>query len=168
VALHITADEQDSHIHIACDIILYVKLVLDTSVIVAATRSDAVASRQLLVAALQGHFELLLSVALALEYEAVLKRPEQLAATRGTLQQIDKLLRAMIAVARPVHRQFFWRPLLQDAHDEMVLEVAISGKADLLVTFNRRDFETIGSAWGIAVVTPQEALRQMRRNDEEK
>jgi predicted nucleic acid-binding protein len=105
---------------------------------------------------------------LTLEYEAVLKRPEQLAATRGTLQQMDKLLNAMIAVARPVHRQFFWRPLLQDANDEMVLEVALSGKADLLVTFNRRDFETIGSAWGIAVVTPQEALRQMRRNDEEK
>ena len=144
------------------------KLVLDTSVIVAATRSDAGASRQLLLAALQGRFELLLSVALTLEYEAVLKRPEQLAATRGTPQQIDKLLNAMIAVARPVHRQFFWRPLLQDANDEMVLEVALSGKADLLVTFNRRDFETIGSAWGIAVVTPLEALRQMRRNDEEK
>lgn len=144
------------------------KLVLDTSVIVAATRSDAGASRQLLLAALQGRFELLLSVALTLEYEAVLKRPEQLAATRGTLQQMDTLLNAMIAVARPVHRQFFLRPLLQDADDEMVLEVALSGKADLLVTFNRRDFETIGSAWGIAVVTPQEALRQMRRNDEEK
>jgi len=52
-------------------------------------------------AALQGHFELLLSVALTLEYEAVLKRPEQLAATRGTLQQMDTLLNAMIAVARP-------------------------------------------------------------------
>ena len=67
-----------------------------------------------------------------------------------------------------MHRQFFWRPLLQDANDEMVLEVALAGKADLLVTFNRRDFEAIGPAWGIAVVTPQEALRQMRRNDEEK
>ncbi len=81
---------------------------------------------------------------------------------------MDTLLNAMIAVARPVHRQFFWRPLLRDANDEMVLEVALSGKADLLVTFNRRDFEPIGSAWGVAVVTPQEALRQMRRNDEEK
>ena len=37
-----------------------------------------------------------------------------------------------------------------------------------LLIFNRRDFETIGSAWGIAVVTQQEALRQMRRKDEEK
>jgi hypothetical protein len=35
----------------------------------------------------------------------------------------------MIAVARPVDRRFFWRPLLQDAHDEMVLAVALSGKS---------------------------------------
>jgi predicted nucleic acid-binding protein len=55
-----------------------VKLVLDTSAIVAATRSDAGAARQLLLGALQARFELQLSVALGLEYEAVLKRPEQL------------------------------------------------------------------------------------------
>jgi putative PIN family toxin of toxin-antitoxin system len=143
-----------------------VKLVLDTSVIVAAVRSDTGASRQLLVAALEGRFEMLLSVALALEYEAVLKRPKQLAASRGTVQQIDKLMSAIIAVARPVHRQFFWRPLLADANDEMVLEAALSGNADLLVTFNRRDFEAIASAWGVAVASPRQALGQLRRNDE--
>jgi putative PIN family toxin of toxin-antitoxin system len=143
-----------------------VKLVLDTSVIVAATRSDARAARQLLIAALEGRFEMLLSVALALEYEAVLKRPEQLEASRGTVQQIEKLMSAMIAVARPVHRQLLWRPCLPDAIDEMVLDAAISGNADLLVTFNRRDFEVIGSAWGVAVASPQEALRILRRDDE--
>ncbi len=143
------------------------KLVLDTSVIVAAVRSDIGASRQLLVAALEGRFEMLLSVALALEYEAVLKRPDQLAASRGSVQQIDKLLVALIAVARPVHRPFLWRPLLPDANDEMVLEVALSGNADLLVTFNRKDFETIGSSLSVALATPQEALQHLRRNDEE-
>lgn len=144
---------------------------LDTSVVVAATRSDAGAARQLLLAALQGRFALLLSVALALEYEAVLKRPEQLAASRGTREQIDTLLDALVAVARPVYRRFYWRPLLRDANDELVLEIALCGGADLLVTFNRRDFEPASAAWGIAVVTPQEALRQinrkLRRNDEE-
>jgi predicted nucleic acid-binding protein len=54
--------------------------VLDTAVIVAAMRSDAGASRKLVLAALDRRFELLLSVPLALEYEAVLKRPEQIAA----------------------------------------------------------------------------------------
>lgn len=142
------------------------KVVLDTTVIVAATRSDAGAARQLLRAALEKRFELLLSVPLVLEYEAVLKRPEQLAVSGSTIHQIDKLLNALIAVARPVHRAFFWRPLLRDADDDMVLGAALSGHADLLVTFNRRDFEPTASAWSMDVVTPQEALKHIRRKDE--
>lgn len=139
-----------------------VRLVLDTSVIVAATRSDAGASRQLLVAALGKQFELLLSVPLALEYEAVLKRPEQIAVSRATVQDVDKLLDALIAVSSPVYRAFFWRPLLRDADDEMVLEAALSGNADLLVTFNKRDFQPSASNLGIALATPREALKRIK------
>jgi putative PIN family toxin of toxin-antitoxin system len=143
-----------------------VKVVLDTSVIVAATRSDSGASRQVLLAGLASRFEPLLSVALALEYEAVLKRPEQLAVSGATMEEIDKLLNALIVVAIPVYRSFFWRPLLPDANDDLVLEAALSGHADLLVTFNRRDFEIAQSAWGVLVVTPQQALKLIRRTDE--
>jgi putative PIN family toxin of toxin-antitoxin system len=139
-----------------------VRLVLDTAVIVAATRSDAGASRQLVLAALDKRFELLLSVPLALEYEAVLKRPEHVAASHGTVQEIDKLLAALIAVARPVYRSFFWRPLLRDADDDMVLEAALSGHADLLVTYNLRDFEPTASVLRINVVTPREALKRIK------
>ena len=139
---------------------------LDTSVIVAATRSDSGASRQVLLAGLARRFEPLLSVALALEYEAVLKRPEQLAVSGGTIENIDKLLNTLIAVATPVYRSFFWRPLFPDANDDLVLEAALSGQADWLATFNRRDFEIAESAWGVLVVTPREALKQMTRTDE--
>ncbi|MGB9031564.1 MAG: putative toxin-antitoxin system toxin component, PIN family [Acidobacteriaceae bacterium] len=138
------------------------RFVLDTTVIVAATRSDAGASRQLVLAALDKRFELLLSVPLALEYEAVLKRPEQIRASRGTVQEIDKLLVALIAVARPVYRSFFWRPLLRYADDDMVLQTALSGNADLLVTFNLRDFEPAASGLGIGVVAPRDALLQIK------
>lgn len=138
------------------------RFVLDTAVIVAAIRSDAGASRQLVLAALDGRFELLLSVPLALEYEAVFKRPEQIVASHATVQEIDKLLAALIAVARPVYRLFFWRPLLRDADDDMVLETALSGHADLLVTYNLRDFEPTASDLGISVVTPRDALRQIK------
>jgi putative PIN family toxin of toxin-antitoxin system len=133
--------------------------VLDTAVIVAATRSEAGASRQLVRAALEKHFELLLSVPLALEYEAVLKRPAQLAMSRATIQDIDKLLDAIISVSIPVYRSFFWRPLLRDADDDMVLEAALSGHADMLVTFNQRDFEPGTSALGIELAAPRQALK---------
>lgn len=111
------------------------------------------------MAALERRFELLLSVPLALEYEAVLKRPEQIAVSRATVQDIDKLLDALIAVSSPVHRAFFWRPLRRDADDEMVLEAALSGNADLLVTFNKRDFQPGAANLGIALATPREALK---------
>lgn len=137
------------------------RLVLDTSVIVAATRSDAGASRQLLMAALERRFELLLSAPLTLEYEAVLKRPEQIAVSHATVQEIDELLDALIAVSSPVHRAFSWRPLLRDADDEMVLETAMSGNTDLLVTFNKRDFQPIASNLGIALALPREALKRI-------
>ena len=143
-------------------ILLIVRFVLDTAVIVAATRSDTGASRQLVLAALDKRFELLLSVPLALEYEAVLKRPEQIAASHGTVQEIDKLLAALIANARPVNRSFFWRPLLRDPNDDMVLETALSGYADLLVTYNLRDFEPTASDLGISVVTPRDALKRIK------
>jgi putative PIN family toxin of toxin-antitoxin system len=143
-----------------------VRVVLDTAVLVAAIRSDAGASRQLLYAALAKRFELLLSVPLVLEYEAVLTRSEQLEASGATVGEIEQLLNALIAVGVPVYRGFFWRPLLRDPDDDMVLEVAWSGHTDLLVTFNRRDFEPTASALHIDVVTPQEALQQIRRKDE--
>jgi predicted nucleic acid-binding protein len=105
---------------------------------------------------------LLLSVPLALEYEAVLKRPGQIAASGGTVEEIDKLLAALIAVSRPVNRAFFWRPLLRDADDDMVLEAALSGHADLLVTYNLRDFEPAASDLGISIMAPREALKRIK------
>lgn len=138
------------------------RLVLDTSVVVAAARSAAGASRQLLLAALEKRFELLLTVPLTLEYEAVLKRPEQIAASHATVEEIDRLIDALIAVSTPVHRAFYWRPLLRDPDDDMVLETALSGKADLLVTFNEKDFQPTASNLGIEVLTPPEALKRTK------
>jgi predicted nucleic acid-binding protein len=48
------------------------RLVVDTSVMVAAIRSDTGASRYLLVAALEGRFTMLVSVPLLMEYQAVM------------------------------------------------------------------------------------------------
>ena len=72
------------------------------------------------------------------------------------------MLAALIAVARPVYRSFFWRPLLRDADDDMVLETALNGNADLLVTFNLRDFEPAASGLGIAIVAPRDALKRIK------
>ena len=59
---------------------------MDTDVMVAALRSNTGASRQLLISALRKRFDLLLSVPLILEYEAVLKRPEHLRVAAKSLR----------------------------------------------------------------------------------
>lgn len=113
---------------------------LDTDVVVAGLRSRRGASRAWLNAVLQREAALLLSVPLALqyEYEAELTRPEQLSASGASRAEAILLLDALCAWCRPVEVSFLWRPMLRDPNDQMVLEVAVKGPADRLLTFNER------------------------------
>ena len=92
---------------------------LDTDVMVAALRSSRGASRQLLLGALSERFELLVSVPLFLEYEAVLTRQEHLAVSGLNKQEVERLLDDLAAIASPVRMAFRWRPQLPDPVDEM-------------------------------------------------
>ena len=135
------------------------RLVLDTNIVVAGLRSPTGASAALIDRALDGAFELLLTVALALEYESVCGDPAQRIASGLSDDEVEVIISALCAVAEPVQPRFLWRPQLRDPADEMVLEAAINGNADALVTFNRRDFGDAPGRFGIAVLTPQQALR---------
>jgi len=139
--------------------------VLDTDVMVAALRSSRGASRQLLLGALDGSFRLLLSVPLILEYEAVLSRPEHLAACGLSLAEIGRVLDDLAGIAQPVSLSFRWRPRLSDPNDDMVLETAVNGSADAIVTFNQRDFEAAVRDFGCAVILPGTALGQIRSSN---
>lgn len=137
-------------------------LALDTDVLVAGVRSRRGASRAWLRAILRGEATLLLSVPLALQYEAVLTRPEHLAACCAGIEEVKTLLDALCAVCKPVEVSFLWRPMLRDADDEMVLELAVNGRADRLLTFNERDFAGAGRL-GVTVERPGPAWRNWRR-----
>jgi putative PIN family toxin of toxin-antitoxin system len=138
-----------------------VRLVLDTAAMVAAIRSDAGASRRLLVAALEQRFTLLLSVALMVEYEAVMTRTQHLVASKLSAEDVGILLDAVASVGEPAWSGFLWRPSLRDADDDMVLEVAVNGHADAIVTFNRRDFRPATERFGIEVVSPGAAIERL-------
>ncbi|HJU09686.1 MAG TPA: putative toxin-antitoxin system toxin component, PIN family [Candidatus Binataceae bacterium] len=134
---------------------------MDTDVTVAGLRSDAGASRQLLVSALTNQFELLLSVPLMLEYEAVLKRPENLKAAGATHDDVDAILDALAANGVAVMPTFSWRPELSDPGDEMVLETAVNGQADIIVTFNVAHLSKGARKFGILALRPREGLRML-------
>jgi predicted nucleic acid-binding protein len=58
-----------------------------------------------------------------------------------------------------------WVISSQDANDDMVLDVAISGGADVIVTSNIRDFAPAAERFGIQALTPKEFLIAIRKGD---
>ena len=135
---------------------------LDTNVVVAAMRSPAGASAELLRMARRSEVTLLANVALALEYEATCKLAEHCLAAGLELHQAGVFVDAVLAMAEPVETHFMWRPQLRDAADEFVLEAAVNGQAAAIVTFNRRDFGVVPARFGIDMLTPAETIRRIR------
>ena len=106
---------------------------------------------------------MLLSVPLAMEYEAVCRRPEHREASGLSSRQVEIFLDAVIALGEPVLTHFLWRPQLHDPNDEMVLEAAVNGRADSLVTFNVRDYGTAAARFGVEVLLPRDTIARFKR-----
>ena len=109
----------------------------------------------------QASATLLLSVPLALEYESVCQKGDHRLDAGLSQAQVDIFLTAVIAMAEPVETHFLWRPQLRDPGDEMVLESAVNGRADALVTFNMRDYGEAPNRFGVEL--PRTAIGRIRR-----
>lgn len=141
-------------------------LVLDTNILVAALRSRNGASFELLRRVLTGDARIGVSVALALEYEEVLKRSTMREASWATWIELEEVLDGLLSVAvlaAPIHMTF--RPLLSDPDDEMVLDCALKCGARAIVTLNTRDFQPVVSAFDIAIVSPGFALHRLDQGE---
>ncbi len=104
-----------------------------------------------------------MSVSLALEYEAVCSRVEHQLAAGLSEREVSIFVNAVIAMAEPVETHFLWRPQLRDSGDEMVLEAAVNGRADALVTFNQRNFGNVPGRFGVELLLTREAIARIIR-----
>jgi putative PIN family toxin of toxin-antitoxin system len=138
-----------------------VRVVLDPSVLVAAIRGQAGASKTLIAAALGSKIPFLISTPLVLEYEAVLKLREHSQASRLTVEAVGEMLDMVCASGIPVQMTQGGRPKLRDPDDEMVLGTAINGPAEAIVTFNRADFSGVLEEFGIDVLAPIDVVQKM-------
>ena len=136
------------------------RVIIDTSVLVAAARSRNGASFQLMRMLPSAQFEMALTVALYTEWQAVLTRPEHMPpnvsveATMGFLRYL-----ASISHLQDVH--FLWRPFLRDPDDDMVLECAVASGSRYIVTHNVKDFRR-ATELKVQAITPADFLQLLR------
>ncbi len=115
------------------------RIVLDTNVLASAILSPDGAARQVLRQCLAGRARPLVGNALFLEYEDVLARGELFAAASITSLDRAELLDALLSVCEWVNITFLWRPNLADESDNHLIELAIAGAAESIITGNARD-----------------------------
>ena len=137
------------------------RVVLDTSVLVAASKSRLGASFHLLSLLPHQDFEFAISVALYTEWQAVLTRPEHIP-PNSTAENVLAFLRYLASVAHLQDVHFLWRPFLRDPDDDMVLECAVASGSQFIVTHNVKDFKRAPEL-KVQAVTPSELLTLLRR-----
>ncbi len=134
-----------------------INVVLDTNVLVSALRSKQGASYKLLSLIDNGDFILNISVPLFLEYEAVVFRESlNLPLDKSDIEDILNYI-AQVSSKRDIF--YLWRPCLKDPKDDLVLEVAVESRSDIIVTYNKKDFVGIDK-FGIETLTSKEFLEK--------
>jgi len=134
------------------------QIVMDSDVLVAALRSRRGPSFAMLSLVGTGKFDINLSVPLVLEYEQVAKRSRWQG--KPPWPYVSDILDYLCSVGRKHRVHFLWRPRERDPGDDMVLEVAVAGRCDGIVTYNRKDFRGAES-FGLELLTPKEFLARI-------
>lgn len=138
------------------------RVVFDTSLLVAALRSRQGASYALVSSLPSDQFQICLSVALYIEWQAVLTRAVHLPPNQSPERALA-FLRYLASVAHLQDIYYLWRPQLRDPNDDMVLELAVASQASYIVTHNVRDFQNL--KFDIQAITPREFLKLVRSKE---
>jgi putative PIN family toxin of toxin-antitoxin system len=137
-----------------------IKTVVDTSVFVSALIGPSGPSREVIRRALQGDLLPLMGNALFFEYESLIRRESVLAQCPLSQSEIHKLTEAFMSVCTWIHIFYLWRPNLRDEGDNHLVELAIAGNADVLITNNLKDFRNAELLFPqLKVLSPAEFIR---------
>ena len=133
---------------------------MDTNVFIAAMLSPSGGNRDTLRACLDGRAHPLMGAALFHEYEDVMRRPDPM--SKSPLRPGDRqtLFEAFLSVCEWVKVYFLWRPNLPDEGDNHLVELAIAGGAETIVTNNVRDVRRGELSFpNLQILTPAEFLK---------
>ncbi len=136
------------------------RIVVDTSVVISALIGIAGPSRSVMRHCLAGDFTPVISNTLFLEYEAVSGRDAIRARCPLSTTEIRELLNAFYSVCHWIPIYYLWRPNLPDEDDNFLIELAVAGNADCIVTNNVKDISNAELIFpDLRVLRPDELLR---------
>ncbi len=116
------------------------KVVIDTNIFVSALMNRGGAPRHIIRLALLGEIAPLMGNALLGEYEDVISRENIQAKCVLNASERQELLEAFLSSCEWSSVYFLWRPNLRDEQDNHLIELALAGGADTIITANKRDF----------------------------
>jgi len=137
--------------------------VIDTNVFISALRSQQGASYKLLSQIGGKRFAVCISVPLMLEYESTAQKVKWQG--KPSMRTIEDILDYLCLIGEIVTPPYLWRPIAKDPKDEMLVELAVAGGCDRIITFNKRDLVDVLKI-GINLQTPKEFLDEMEEHDE--
>jgi uncharacterized protein len=119
-----------------------VRVVVDTNILVSALLNPSAVPRQVVRLCLTRVIQPVIGAALFTEYRDVLSRADLFANCPVEHDERIALMNALAAVSEWTSIHYLWRPNLRDEGDDHIIELAIAGRADCIISANKRDLET--------------------------
>lgn len=133
------------------------KLVLDTNVLVSAMLTPFGGPSRIIELISSGEITLLLDQRIFLEYKTVLSRERFKIPLRSQNIILDRLYeKAFFVMASPLSFA------LPDPEDNMFVEVAVAGRADALITGNKKHFPS-STVKEVLICSPSEFLYSLKK-----
>ena len=137
------------------------RIVVDTNVMLGAALGVGAASA-VIAACLKGQCLPLMGNALFNEYEDVFGRSSLFDKCRLEPKEREELLDIFFACCKWTRIYYLWRPNLRDEADNHLIELAVAGGADFIVTRNLRDLREAELRFGgLRIVSPDLFLKEI-------
>ena len=127
---------------------------------------DGGSRRRVLRMCLQDHLKPLIGLALFSEMEDILYRVQLFQHSVLTDEEREELFAAFLSVTQWVPIYYTWRPNLSDKADNHIVDLAIAGNAEYIITQNTRDFTSLDLKFpSLKLASAAEFMQTWRKNE---
>jgi len=137
------------------------KIVIDTSVWISALITKNSKARELIRLVFEKKLFPQMSETLFKEYESVMKRKKIQNLTPLNIQEQKELLNAFLSTCRWNDIYYTWRPNLKDENDNFLVELAVASGAEVILTYNVKDFKNAELIFKHKIITPELFLKEI-------